>query len=76
MILLDTDHVTLIKFPDSERARRLLDRLDQRPTGEVVAVSIITVEEQMRGWLASIAKERHAARQVSSYRELGQLFEY
>ena len=30
----------------------------------------------MRGWLAAIAKERMAVRQVSSYRELGDLFSF
>ena len=30
----------------------------------------------MRGWLASIAKERHAIRQVAPYRELAGLFRF
>ena len=28
MILLDTDHTTFLKYPDNERRRRILDRLD------------------------------------------------
>ena len=28
MILLDTDHTTFLKYPDSERGRRMIDRLD------------------------------------------------
>src|SRR5262245_2796267 len=71
MILLDTDHVTLLKYPSSERAERLVQRLDGVPAEAVVGVTIITVEEQMRGWLAAIAKERAASRQVTAYRELG-----
>ncbi len=58
MILFDTDHTTLLKHPESERGTRLMERLKARPSGQVVAVSIVTVDEQMRGWLASIAKER------------------
>ena len=42
--------------------------------GERFAVSIASIEEHMRGWLATIAKERLVARQVNSYHELGFLF--
>ncbi len=76
MILLDTDHATFLKYPEGERGTRLMERLKARPSGQVVAVSIITVEEQMRGWLASIAKERLSRRQVVAYTELARLFEY
>ena len=48
MILLDTDHLSVYKYADSERAGRLQARLREQPTDEVVAISIITVEEQMR----------------------------
>jgi tRNA(fMet)-specific endonuclease VapC len=43
---------------------------------EVIGTTIITVEEQMRGWLASIAKEKQACRQIGPYRELIGLFEF
>ena len=76
MILLDTDHVTLLKYPASERGARLAQRLDALPAEEVVGVAIVTVEEQMRGWLAAIAKERTARRQVTAYRELANLFDF
>jgi hypothetical protein len=33
---------------------------------EVIGVAIITAEERMRGWLAVIAKEKSALRQVVS----------
>jgi tRNA(fMet)-specific endonuclease VapC len=76
MILLDTDHITLLKYPASERATRLRQRLESVPPNESVAVPVIVVEEQMRGWLATIAKERSARRQVAAYRELAGLFEF
>ena len=75
MILLDTNHTSILSFPNSQRARRLQLRLDA-VAGAVVAVSIVTVEERMRGWLATIAKERQVPRQVAGYRELSALFEW
>ncbi len=76
MILIDTDHVTLLKYPESERGRRLIERLEAAPKSEVVGVAIVTVEERMRGWLAAIAKERTALRQVVGYWESAKLFEF
>ena len=54
----------------------MVERLSTVPPTEVVGVSIVTVEERMRGWLAVIAKERQAIRQVAGYRELSRLFEF
>jgi tRNA(fMet)-specific endonuclease VapC len=41
-----------------------------------IGTTIVNVEEQMRGWLASIAKERQAVRQIRSYARLAHLFEF
>lgn len=76
MILLDTDHTTFLKYPDSERGRRMIDRLNAVSASEVMGVAIVTVEERMRGWLAVIAKEKSAFRQVVGYRGLALLFEF
>jgi tRNA(fMet)-specific endonuclease VapC len=42
----------------------------------MVGVAIVTVEERMRGWLAVIAREKTALRQVVGYRELTRLFDF
>jgi tRNA(fMet)-specific endonuclease VapC len=76
MILLDTDHLTLLKYAEGERGARLVERLRALPPEQVVAVPIIAVEEQMRGWRAAIAKERQAHRQVFAYRELARMLEF
>ena len=75
MILLDTDHVTVLRMPHSARRDRLVARL-AAATDEEVGVAVVTVEEQMRGWLAAIAKERQPRRQVGPYRELAGLFAF
>ena len=56
MILLDTDHLTVLKYIDSERCRTLRNRLADSDE-EWVGTTIVNVEEQMRGWLASISRE-------------------
>jgi tRNA(fMet)-specific endonuclease VapC len=76
MILLDTDHATYLKYPDSDRGRRMIERLKTASGAEAVGVAIVSVEERMRGWLAAIAKEKLALRQVNGYRELALLFEF
>jgi tRNA(fMet)-specific endonuclease VapC len=74
VILLDTDHVTLLRMPRSARRDYLVARLET--VGEEVGVAVVTVEEQMRGWMAAIAKERRPIRQVEPYRELAALFDF
>lgn len=70
------DHRNQLKYPESERGRRLIDRRAALPPSEVIGVSIVSVEERMRGWLAAIAKEKRAIRQVAGYRELARLIEF
>jgi tRNA(fMet)-specific endonuclease VapC len=76
MILLDSDHTTFLKYPDSERGHPLIERMKAVSESETIGVAIVTVEERMRGWLAVIAKEKSALRQVVGYRELALLFEF
>lgn len=75
MILLDTNHVTLLRLAQSARRDHLVARL-AGAAGERVCIPVVTVEEQMRGWLAAIAKERQPGRQVGPYRELAALFDF
>ena len=75
MILLDSDHVTILRMPPSARRTRLVERL-ALSTGEVIAIPVIAVEETMRGWLAAIARERQPRRQTFAYRELATMFEF
>ena len=77
MILLDTDHLTVLKYKTSDRAVRLTGRLTLAAAGgEVVGTTVANVEEQMRGWLAAIARERQPRRQVAPYRDLARLLDF
>lgn len=75
MILLDTDHVTVLQMPPSARRARLEARL-AAAGDESIGVAVVTVEEQMRGWMATLAKERQVRRQIGAYRELAALFDF
>ena len=73
MILLDTDHLTLLLSSRGDWFGRLVARL--ATADESFGTTIVSVEEQMRGWLAAIAKERKPERQVLAYRELAAMFD-
>lgn len=69
MVILDTDHVSLLEWGESPEAQRLGARLEHLTT-EKIATTIISFEEQTRGWLTSIAKSRTMAQQIQAYRRL------
>lgn len=72
MILLDTDHLSILSYPKTPRCKALQARLDLSPDQEI-GTTIITVEEQWRGWFAVIARHRDIRRQVRAYQELVEL---
>ena len=51
MLILDTNHVTALGYP-SAPARQLEERI--AASGQETGTTIVTVEEQVRGWLARI----------------------
>jgi tRNA(fMet)-specific endonuclease VapC len=68
MYILDTDHLSVLDR-GGVNAQRLLQRLASvSPTQ--VAASIISYEEQMRGWLSYIAKAQTIEQQVEPYKQL------
>ncbi len=75
MILLDTDHLTLLKYTANPRCQSLLHRMKASPD-QRIGTTIISVEEQWRGWFAVIARHRDVRRQVKAYEELVSLHEF
>jgi len=57
MILLDTDHLTVVSNERHSRHLTLLNRLEDSDDPEV-GTAIVSVEEQFRGWLARISRSR------------------
>ncbi len=68
MYLMDSDHMSLIDLGGVEGAR-IKERLRAVPPDDV-ATTIISYEEQTRGWLARIAQMRTPEREIGVYLEL------
>jgi tRNA(fMet)-specific endonuclease VapC len=75
MIILDTDHLTVLKYSRDGRflklAQRMADYVDQD-----FATTAITLEEQLRGWLAEINRVSDPEKQIPAYSELTGLIEF
>ena len=74
MIILDTDHVNALQ--SGESATSMLVANMSRSADEDFATTAITIEEQMRGWLALIHRLNNAHRQIPAYERLVALFSF
>ena len=67
MLVLDTDHLVELDRGSSQGAalqRKLED------AGDEVATTIISAEEQFRGWLAQLHRQRDPHEQIATYQRL------
>ncbi|WP_133793489.1 type II toxin-antitoxin system VapC family toxin [Prosthecobacter fusiformis] len=69
MILLDSNHLAVLKYREHPRCLSLSKRLKEH-ADEGIGTTVIAFEEQMRGWLGLIARTSQISRQVSAYHEL------
>lgn len=72
MILLDTDHLSLLKYTGNPRCQALMTRMAASVDRDI-GTTIISVEEQWRGWFAVIGRFKDVRRQVKAYQELVEL---
>lgn len=75
MIVLDTDHVNVLKYPEHPRFASLTTQLNTSADQDI-ATTVITLEEQMRGWLAWMNRAQDVRRQVPAYQELLRLCDF
>jgi len=68
MYIFDTDHLSVLDRGGA-KSQRLLERLANVSSSQVVT-SIISYEEQMRGWLSYVAKSQSLQQQVEAYKQL------
>jgi tRNA(fMet)-specific endonuclease VapC len=67
--VLDTDHFSLMEW-GANSARQNLLRLLSAVSPDEVFTTIVTYEEQTRGWMAYSARARTIAQHVEAYRKL------
>ena len=68
MVVLDTDHMSVLEWSHTPEYQRLYERLESSP--QETATTIISYEEQTRGWLAYVSRARTLAQQIDAYRKL------
>jgi tRNA(fMet)-specific endonuclease VapC len=73
MILLDTDHFSVLADARHSLHAQLIHRLGS--SGESVVIPVISVAEQLRAWLAQVNRTRDVKRQVYPYDRLIRLLE-
>ena len=72
----DTDHMSLLERLDTQAGYQVRNQMDQRLSATNSAVTtVVTFEEQVRGWMARLAKAKTVSQQVVDYRKLNQLLE-
>jgi tRNA(fMet)-specific endonuclease VapC len=69
MVILDTDHLTVIQRQSQPTYSILRARLSRMPATDI-GTTIINVEEQMRGWLAVVGRSRRLEQVIAAYRHL------
>jgi tRNA(fMet)-specific endonuclease VapC len=69
MIVLDTDHVTVLRYPEHSQYATLSAKMS-RSDGSDFVTTAISVEEQMRGWLAAIRRKGKVHNQILYYTRL------
>ncbi len=75
MMVLDTDHLSVLQHRDSPRADALRERISSVPRDDL-ATTAISLEEQTRGWLAKIAAHKDVRNQIPYYSRLVELCEF
>jgi tRNA(fMet)-specific endonuclease VapC len=68
MLVLDTDHMSLLEWGGGD-SMVLREQLADVAPGQVVT-TIISYEEQVRGWMAYLARARSLEQQVEAYHRL------
>ena len=72
MLILDTDLLTLIQRHTEPAYSRLRARLNSFAPKDV-RTTIVSLEEQMRGWLSTIARFRNRSQEIAAYQRLHNL---
>lgn len=75
MIILDTDHLSILQQPESPQHERLQERMRQS-TDTKFQTTVVSLEEQARGWLAAINRQQKVHDQTIYYVRLAALVRF
>ena len=70
LYVLDTDHLSLYRYGHDE----VTARIETTPAGQL-AITIITIEEQLRGWYTQVRRARDAESLARAYHGLFEVAE-
>ena len=68
MILLDSDHFTVVTNKDYSGHIALVDRLRNQP--QDVRLPVIVAEESLKGWLAQVHRAKRESQKIAAYHHL------
>ena len=68
--VVDTDMLTLLARQEAPEAPRIRRRILELPEGDSVVTTVITCEEQMRGWMSALSKAKSAKAEAQVYSRL------
>jgi tRNA(fMet)-specific endonuclease VapC len=69
MVVLDTDHMSLLEWEERPDTQQLRARLSQLAVTDV-ATTIVSFEEQVRGLMSYLSKATQPSHQIEGYRRL------
>ncbi len=75
MIVLDSDHLSILQHPESPQYERLTEAMDHSVDSHFVT-TVVSLEEQMRGWLAAINRARRVEDQPRYYARLAGIVDF
>jgi tRNA(fMet)-specific endonuclease VapC len=75
MMVLDTDHVSVLQHDDSPQAIALTQSL-AAVIEDQVSTTAVTLEEQARSWLALIGRYSDVRQQVAYYERFVAMFDF
>jgi tRNA(fMet)-specific endonuclease VapC len=70
LYVLDTDILSLLAHKDSEEAPRIHRRIAELSANDKVVTTIISYEEQMRGWMAALSRAKTIEATIAVYGRL------
>ncbi len=75
MIILDTDHLSILEYPERPQYQRLVSAMDKSADRDFT-ITAVSLEEQLRAWLAAIHRTKKVRDQILYYARLTKLIDF